>query len=175
MSPIQNLRRSLVRKWRPVCSAVGAAVLGAEPAPHPPHCLLPPAGLGRSAAGYLLWTCSVPLFCERLAVCLGRLIFSLLLSHSLSWYLTKAPSDCPQGPWAGPHPKQCRRSSPFSPHFLVVDAGISGTFPLGVAFRHLICGFYLFFPSQIGCPPRFENFPQTRQGKGFLVIGNFLY
>ena len=48
MSTIQNLRRSLVRKWRPVCSAVGAAVLGAEPAPYP--CLLPPAGLGRSAA-----------------------------------------------------------------------------------------------------------------------------
>ena len=45
MSTIQNLRKSLVRNWRPVCSAVGDAVLGAEPAPCP--CLLPPAGLGR--------------------------------------------------------------------------------------------------------------------------------
>ena len=35
MLTIQNLRRSLVRNWRPVCSAVGAAVLGAEPAPFP--------------------------------------------------------------------------------------------------------------------------------------------
>ena len=39
MSAIQNLRRSLIRDWRPVCSALGAAVLGAEPAPSP----LPPA------------------------------------------------------------------------------------------------------------------------------------
>ena len=36
------------------------------------------------------------------------------------------------------------RSSPFRPHLLVVDAGIWGTFLLGVAFRHVICGFYLF-------------------------------
>ena len=33
----------------------------------------------------------------------------------------------------------------FSPHSLVVDASIWGTFLLGVAFRHAICGFYLFF------------------------------
>ena len=41
MSTIQNLRRSLVRDWRPVCRVVGAAVLGAEPAPFPspPSCL----------------------------------------------------------------------------------------------------------------------------------------
>ena len=44
MSTIQNLRRPLIRNWRPVCRAVGAAVLG----PSPP--LPPPAGLGRSAA-----------------------------------------------------------------------------------------------------------------------------
>ena len=50
MSTIQNLRRSLVRDWRPVCSGVGAAVLGAEPAPFPSPCLLPPPGLGGSAA-----------------------------------------------------------------------------------------------------------------------------
>ena len=48
MLTIQNLRRSLVRNWRPVCSVVGDAVLGAEPAPFPSH--LPPVGLGRSAA-----------------------------------------------------------------------------------------------------------------------------
>ena len=35
MSTIQNLRRSLITNWRPVCSAVGAAVLEAEPAPFP--------------------------------------------------------------------------------------------------------------------------------------------
>ena len=66
-------------------------------------------------------------------------------------------------------------SSPFRPHLLVADAGVWGTFLLGVAFRHIICGFYLLFPSQSGCLPRFKHFPQTRQCEGFLVSGNFLY
>ena len=66
-------------------------------------------------------------------------------------------------------------SSLFRPHLLVADAGVWGTFLLGVAFRHVICEFYLFFPSQLGCPPRFKNFPQIHQCEGFLVFGNFLY
>ena len=81
MSTIQNLRRSLIRNWRPVCSAVGGAVLGAEPAPFPSS--LPPASGGAGpvrSLRALLWTCSVPLFCERPAVCSGRLIFSLSLA-----------------------------------------------------------------------------------------------
>ena len=50
MSTIQNLRKSLVRNWRPVCSLVGGAVSGAEFAPFPSP--LPPAsGGGWSAAG----------------------------------------------------------------------------------------------------------------------------
>ena len=36
-------------------------------------------------------------------------------------------------------------SSPFSPHLLVADASVWGTFLLRDAFRHVICGFYLFF------------------------------
>ena len=54
MSTIQNLRRSLIRNWRPVCSVVGAVVLGAEPAPFPAP--LPPAsgGAGPSIACELL-------------------------------------------------------------------------------------------------------------------------
>ena len=35
-------------------------------------------------------------------------------------------------------------SSSFSPHLLVVDVSVSGTFLLGAAVRHVICGFYLF-------------------------------
>ena len=35
-------------------------------------------------------------------------------------------------------------ASLFSPRLLAVDASISGTSPLGVAIRHIICGFYLF-------------------------------
>ena len=150
MSTIQNLRKSLVRNWRPVCSVVGDAVSGAEPAPFPSP--LPPAsgraGPVRSQLA-LLWSFSVPLFCEWPALCLGRLIFSLslavpqfkLLSHKSSLQLPSGRALRP-----GPYPKQCRP--------LLFHAGVWGTFLLGVAFRHVICGFYLFFlpvrlPSEI--------------------------
>ena len=33
----------------------------------------------------------------------------------------------------------------------------------------------IYFSSQLGCPPRFKNFPQTHQCEGFLVFGKFLY
>ena len=178
MSPIQNLRRSLIRNWRPVCSAVGAAVLGAESAPFPAPLPTASGGAGPVCSlRALLWTCSVPLFCERPAVCLGRLIFSLsfavpqfkLVSHKSSLQLSSGHS--------GPvfTLSNAARSSLIRPHWLVADAGVWGTFLLGVAFRHVICGFYLLFPSQSGCLLRFKNFPQTLQCEGFLVFGNFLY
>ena len=44
MSTIQNLRKSLVRNWEPVCSLVGDAISGAEFAPFPSP--LPPASSG---------------------------------------------------------------------------------------------------------------------------------
>ena len=50
-----------------------------------------------------------------------------------------------------------------APPLLVADAGVWGTSLLAVAFRHVTCGFYLLFPSQSGCPPRFKNFPETLQ------------
>ena len=165
MSTIQTLRRSLIRDWRPVCSAVGDAVLGAEPAPFPSP--LPPAscqaGPFRSLRP-LLWTCLVPLFCERPAVCSGWLIFSLslaipqfkLLSHVSSLRLPSGHS----GPVLTL--SNAAGSSPFRPHLLVAGAGVWGTSLLGVAFRHVICGFYLFiFPSWLCCPLRFQNSPQT--------------
>ena len=34
---------------------------------------------------------------------------------------------------------------------------------------------FIYFSSQLGCPPRFEDFPQTCQCEGFPVFGNFLY
>ena len=143
------------------------------PLPVPPA----PGGAGPVHCRLALpWTCSDPLFCERLAVCSGRLIFSLsfavhqfkLVSHKSSLRLSSGHS----GPVLTL--SNAAGSSPFSPHLLVADAGVWGTFLLGVAFRHVICGFYLF-SSQSGCPPRFKNFPQTRQCEGFLVFGNFLY
>ena len=51
LSTIQNLRKSLVRNWRPVCSLVGGAVSGAEFAPFPSPRFLTPVGMGRSPAG----------------------------------------------------------------------------------------------------------------------------
>ena len=128
----------------------------------PPH-LLPRSGDGLVHSWLaLLWNCSVPLLCEWPAVCLGQLIFSLssvipqfkLLSHVSSLRLPSGHS--------GPVPtlSNAARSSPFRPHLLVVDAGIWGACLLGVAFRHVICGFYLFFlpvrlPSEIRkLPPR---------------------
>ena len=47
MSTTQNLRKSLVRNWKPVCSLVGDAFSGAEFAPFPSP--LPPASLGEWA------------------------------------------------------------------------------------------------------------------------------
>ena len=140
-------------------------------------CLLPPAGLGWSVAGELFSGLAQTLFCERPAVCLGQIIFSLsfavpqfkLVTHKGSLRLPSGHS----GPVLTLSNAAC--SSPFHPYLLVADEGVWDTLLLGVAFRHVICGFYLFFPSQLGCPLRFKNFPQTRQCEGFLVFGNFLY
>ena len=123
------------------------AVSGAEFAPFPLPCLLPPAGDGPVCRWLaLLWNCSVPLFCEWPEVCSG-LIFSLslaipqfkLLSHVSSLQLPSGHS----GPVLTL--SNATHSSPFRPHLLVADAGVWGIFLLGVAFRHVICGFYLFF------------------------------
>ena len=138
MSTIQNLRKSLDRNRGPVCSVGGGDFSGAEFAPFPSP--LPPTSSGDGPA--LLWSFSVPLFCKPLAVCSGRLIFSLAIPQ-----FKKAPSHCSQGLRARSlPPSNAARSSPFHPHLLVADAGVWGTFLLGVAFGHVICGPYLIFP-----------------------------
>ena len=130
MSTIQNIRKSLVRDWKPVCSLVGDAVSGAEFAPFPSP--LPPDSGGGWACMQLASSsldCSVlPFFCKRPAVPLV-----LTLSNAA-------------------------RSFPFSPNLLVADASVWGTLLLGVAFRNLTCGLYLFFllvrlPSEIQILP----------------------
>ena len=121
----------------PVCRVGGGGFSGAEFVPFPYR--LPPTSSGDGAA--LLWSFSVPLFCEPPAVCSCRSVF-LSFSHSLK----KSPYDCSQGLLAGPHPKQCRRLLSVHPLLLVAGAGVWGTFLLGVAFRHVICGPYLISP-----------------------------
>ena len=97
MSTIQNLRKSLIRNWKLVCSLVGDALSGAEFAPFwfwlAPASTLPPAGDGPVHSRVaLLWYCSVLCSVNRLAVpwvrAFHRLILSLCLSVSLSCYAT---------------------------------------------------------------------------------------
>ena len=135
----------------------------------PSPCLLPLVGDGLVCHWLvLLWNCSVPLFCKQPAVCLGRLIFSLslaipqfkLLSHVSSLRLPSGHS----GPVLTL--STAAHSSSFGPHLLVVDAGIWGTFLLGVAFRHVICGFYLFF-LPVTLPSEILKLPPDPPVRGF--------
>ena len=66
-----GLRKSLDRNRGPVCRVGGGGFSGPEFAPFPSP--LPPTSSGDGPA--LLWSFSVPLFCEPSAVCSGRLIF----------------------------------------------------------------------------------------------------
>ena len=87
MSTIQNLRKSLVRNWRPVCSVVGDAVFGARACPFP----LPPASCLRRGWPVLQPVSSSldllrPFVLRTAGSVFGPVNFlSLLLSHSLSW------------------------------------------------------------------------------------------
>ena len=85
--------RGLFARWE------GVASLGLSLPLYPP-----PASYLQRYVAALLWSFSVPLFCEPRVVCSCQSIF-LLLSHSLK----KSPSDCSQGLLAGPYPKECRR------------------------------------------------------------------
>ena len=76
MSTIQNLRESLDRNWRPVCSVGGDVVSGAEFAPFPSP--LPPTSSGDGLVCLrlaLLWSFSVHLFCEQAGSVFGLVNF----------------------------------------------------------------------------------------------------
>ena len=111
MSTIQNLRKSLVRNWRPVCSVVGDAISGAEFAPFPSP--LPPASCLQQGWASLQPASSFPDLLSPFVLRTAGSMFvpvnflSVSLSPSLSCYLTSAPSNCPQGIQARSYPKQC--------------------------------------------------------------------
>ena len=126
---------------------VGVLSLGPSLPLSPPSCLQPPRGwAGPQPASSSLALLS-PFVLRTPAVCSDRLTFSLsfaipqfkLLSHESSLRLSSGHS----GPVLTLN--NAAGSSPFRPHLLVADAGVWSTFLLGVAFRHVICGFYLFF------------------------------
>ena len=58
-----------------------------------------------------------------------------------------------------------------SPCLLVAEASVWATSPLAVTVKHIFCDF-LFF-SQLCCPLRFQNSPQTHLWKHFVLRGNF--
>ena len=57
-------------------------------------------------------------------------------------------------------------SSPLSPHLLVADASVWGTFLLGVVSRHVICGFYLFL-LPVRLPSEIRKLPPGRPVREF--------
>ena len=176
MLTIQNLRKSLVRNWRPVCSAVGDAVLGAKPAPFASP--LPPASGGAGpvrSLRALLWTCSDPLFCEQPAVCSGQLIFSLslaipqfkLVTHKSSLRLSSGHS----GLVLTLSNAAC--FSLFRHHLLVADAGVWGTLLLGVAFRHNLCGLFIL-PLTVRLHSEIQKLPPDPPVRGFPGVRKLL-
>ena len=62
----------------------------------------------------------------------------------------------------------------FTQRLLVADASVWATFPLEVAVRHAVCGFYLFiFSSRLCCPLKFQN-PTDPPVRGFPGIWKLL-
>ena len=98
----------------------------------------------------------------------GQLIFSLSLAIPQFKLLSQVSSlQLPSG-----HSglvltlSNATSSSPFHPHLLVADACIWCTFLLGVAFRHVICGLYLFF-LPVRLPSEIRKLPPDPPVQGF--------
>ena len=160
MSTIQNLRKSLVGNWRPVCSVVGDAVFGAEFAPFPSP--LPPASGG--AGPVCSWLAPLDLlrpFVLRTAGSVFGPVDFLSLSFAVPQFKLVSHKSSLQLPSGHSGPvltlNNAAHSSPFRPHLQVADAGIWDTFLLGVAFRHVICGVYLFTYLFIFLPVRLPS------------------
>ena len=124
----------------------------------------PPASCLRSHQLALLWNCSVPLSAN------GRQVNFLSLSLAIPQFMLLSQVSSLLLP--SEHLgllltlSNAARSSPFCSHLLVADAGICDTFQLGVAFRHVICGFYLFF-LPVRLPSEIQKLPPDPPVRGF--------
>ena len=107
----------------PVCRWEGVASLGLSLPLSPP-----PASYLQRGWPALLWSFSVPLFCEPTAVCSGRSILPSL-SHSLK----NLPPTALRAFWPVPTLSNAARSSPFRPHLLVAVRRL-GYFSAGSCF-----------------------------------------
>ena len=119
----------------------------------------------------LLWYSLSPLFCERAQQCLGLGLFTGKFSLSLAIPQFGLLSHISSLRLPSGHSvtvltlSNAACASLFSPRLLVVDVSVWATSLLGIAIRHIICGFYLFiyFSSQLCCLLRFQNSPQTHR------------
>ena len=131
--PSARLSGSLTQDPGPVCRVGGGGFSGAEFAPSPPPASFPAGGSSLEFLSPLvLWTTGG----------VFRPVNFSLLSHSLK----NLPPTALRAFWPVPTLRNAAGSSPFRPLLLVAGAGVWGTFLLGVAFRHVICGPYLISP-----------------------------
>ena len=70
---------------------------------------------------------------------------------------------------SSPYPKQCCPLLSVQHPLLVVDASVWDTFLLGVAFRHIIDRFYLFF-LPVRMPSNIRKLPLDPTVRGFPVV-----
>ena len=138
--------------------------------PSPPPCLLPPVSGGGWAssqpASYSVLCCANGQLCLRLGLFTGQFSLSLaipqfkLLSQVSSLRLPSGHSGLVLTL------SNATRSSLFCPHLLVADEGLWGIFLLGVAFKHVICGFYFFF-LLVRLPSEIQKLPPDPPVRGF--------
>ena len=165
----------MVSNWEPAHSLPEDSVSGAEIAAAP--CLL----TGCHMPASLFWYSLNLLFCEWARLCIrafyGKVpFFSLslvipqfeLLGHvSVPQIALRVFRPCPYSKNRLCSP--CPLSSPCSP---VADASAW----LFVCWQLRLGAYsvaFFFFPSQLCCPLRFQNSPQTCWWEGFLLFGNF--
>ena len=106
--------------------------------------------------------------CVLLALARGLLVnfLSLLVSHSLSCYLTLVPSDSPQGIQTWSLPSAMLPAPLHSAPNCWWQMRVSGVLFLGVAFRYATCGFYLFF-LPVRLPSKIQKLPPDPPVRGF--------
>ena len=109
----------------PVCWVGGGGFSGAEFAPFPSPCLLPPAGMAGSSLEFL-----TPFVLQTAGGVFRPVNFSLALPQLKK----KCPSDCSQGLLAGPHPTECRRLLSVPPPLAGGGCGRLGYFSAGSCF-----------------------------------------
>ena len=183
-------QEDLVSNWESVHNLVEDAISGAEIAPCLPAlavallplCLWQGDGPVCSWLAFLCYSLT-PLFCEQtrlhlsLELYAGKFSLSLVFFLSLSGYPTV---------WVATYVISLRLSSEhsdlvFTLHatcaslsstcLLVVDVIVWATSLLGLWLGTYFVSFPL--PSQLCCPLRFQNTPQTHWWEGFLLFENF--